>query len=43
MVTDKSNKMSELGFPFYVKKLITRNIVTDITDCHYVGITVVTT
>jgi hypothetical protein len=31
-----------MGFPFYVKKLFTRNIVTDITDGYYVGITVVT-
>jgi hypothetical protein len=34
---------SELGFPFFVKKLFTRNIVTDVTDGYYVGITVVTT
>jgi hypothetical protein len=32
-----------LGFPFYVKKLFTRNIVTDVTDGYYVVITVVTT
>jgi hypothetical protein len=32
-----------LGFPFYVKKLFTRNIVTDVTDVYYVVITVVTT
>jgi predicted HAD superfamily phosphohydrolase YqeG len=31
-----------VGFPFYVKKLITPQIVTDVTDGHYVGITVVT-
>ncbi len=30
-------------FPFYVKKLFTRNTVTDVTDGYYVGITVVTT
>ncbi len=35
--------MSMLGFPFYVKKLFTRNIVTDVTDGYYVVITVVTT
>ncbi len=33
----------DLGFPFYVKKLFTRNIVTDVTDGYYVVITVVTT
>ncbi len=27
----------------YVKKLFTRNIVIDVTDNYYVGITVVTT
>jgi hypothetical protein len=32
-----------LGFPFYFKKLFTRNIVTDVTDGYYVVITVVTT
>jgi hypothetical protein len=32
-----------LGFPFYVKKLFTRNIVTDVTDGYYIVITVVTT
>jgi hypothetical protein len=32
-----------IGFPFYVKKLFTRNIVTDVTDGYYVVITVVTT
>jgi hypothetical protein len=32
-----------LGFPFYVKKLFTRHIVTDLTDGYYVGIPVVTT
>ncbi len=32
-----------LGFPFYVKRLFTRNIVTDVTDGYYVVITVVTT
>jgi hypothetical protein len=32
-----------VGFPFYVKKLFTRNIVTDVTDGYYVVITVVTT
>jgi hypothetical protein len=30
-----------LGFPFYVKKLFTRNTVTDVTDGYYVGITIV--
>ncbi len=34
---------SIVGFPFYVKKLFTRNIVTDVTDGYYVVITVVTT
>jgi hypothetical protein len=33
----------QLGFPFYVKNFITRNIVGDVTDSHYVGITVVMT
>jgi hypothetical protein len=32
-----------LGFPFYVQKFFTRNIVTDVTDGYYVVITVVTT
>jgi hypothetical protein len=33
-----------LGFPFYVKKLFTHNIVTNVTtDGYYVVITVVTT
>ncbi len=32
-----------LGIPFYVKKLFTRNIVTDVTDGYYIVITVVTT
>jgi hypothetical protein len=36
-------KRLKLGFPFYVKKLFTRNIVTDVTDGYYVVITVVTT
>jgi hypothetical protein len=31
-----------LGFPFNVKKLFTRNIVTDVTNGYYVVITVVT-
>jgi hypothetical protein len=31
------------GFPFFVKKLFTCNIVTDVTDGYYVRITVVTT
>ncbi len=30
-----------IGFPFYVKKLFTRNTVTDVTDGYYVEITVV--
>jgi hypothetical protein len=29
-----------LGFPLFVKKLFTRNIVTDVTDGYYVVITV---
>jgi hypothetical protein len=33
----------EVGFPFFVKTLFTRNIVTDETDDYYVGIRVVTT
>ncbi len=32
-----------IGFPIYIKKLLTRNIVTDVTDGYYVVITVVTT
>jgi hypothetical protein len=32
-----------MGFQFYVKKLFTRNIITDVTDGYYVGITVVPT
>jgi hypothetical protein len=32
----------KVGFPFYIKKLFTRNIVTDVTDGYYVVITVVT-
>jgi hypothetical protein len=36
-------RYSPLGFPFYVKKLFTRNIVTDVTDGYFVVITVVTT
>jgi hypothetical protein len=32
-----------VGFPFYGKKLFTRNIVSDVTDGYYVGIAVVST
>ncbi len=32
-----------LGFPFIVTKLFTSNIVTDVIDGYYVGITVVMT
>ncbi len=39
----KKQFRAELGFPFYVKNLFTRNIVTDVTDGYYVVITVVTT
>ncbi len=35
--------MYSIGFPFFVKKLFTRNIVTYVTNGYYVGMTVVTT
>jgi hypothetical protein len=43
--TDRNTEYTVLavGFPFKVKKLFTRNIVTDVTDGDNVGITVVTT
>jgi hypothetical protein len=36
-------RMFCIGFPFFVKKLFTRNIVSDITDGYYVGIIAVVT
>ncbi len=39
----KTESVYHIGFPFYVKKLFTPNIVTDVTDGYYVVITVVTT
>ncbi len=42
-IADSKKSCACLGFPFYVKKLFTRNIVTDVTDGYYVVITVVTT